>query len=109
MSKLIVCRALRAMLHTSEQTDHVPHSAQEEEEMAATKLELGGMAAPSEVRSKHLFSIASHGQAVSDPGNKCDCGLQGSLWTLVQRTQAHSRHAELYTLPAFEDGWQRRR
>jgi hypothetical protein len=35
--------------------------------------------------------------------------LQGSIWQLVQRTQAHSRFIELYTLPAFEQGWQRQR
>jgi len=37
------------------------------------------------------------------------CHLQGSIWELVQRTQAHSRFAELYKMPAYEDGWQRKR
>lgn len=35
--------------------------------------------------------------------------VQGSLWELVQRTQAHSRFDELYKLPAYEQGWQRHR
>lgn len=84
--------------------------------MAATTLELGGMAAPSQVCWKLLLRFCLDGStsrlqsgANHRHEHETDPSLQGSLWQLVQRTQAHSRFAELYTLPAFEDGWQRQR
>ena len=32
---------------------------------------------------------------------------QRSAWRLVERTAVHSRFADLYMLPSYEDGWHR--
>ncbi len=34
-------------------------------------------------------------------------GMQGSVWSLVQRTMAHPRFADLYRFPSFDPGWLR--
>ena len=82
--------------------------------MAAASLEVDGMATPSQVvtimrRTAVCLSAVDVITQIACICQSKNMLLQGSFWQLVQRTQAHSRSSELYTLPAFEDGWQRQR